>query len=392
MQTISQMYRPTRSYLHLSSNKYYNHKSSAIYKPITKTKHYQSSYCTKDTYCIIIIFIGLFIYCLLWYLYMSGGFVIMVTHRKWPYLIQRDWELPFSINTSQFILPTNIKESYINWLQNPSSLCWNIYNNTNQNKSTFILTVLYEYSTEFKLLIRNNRMQYALIHNYIYCELSDDNHHSYEIIKNFKIHSIDPSIHYKRLWYKMYLIEYLLDKYVSKIHSFLWLDADVVIINFDAIVTNWIDYSPKKSLFIGNDWVGINSGVFILKNSNWTRNDFLKYIMSDEMMEYVKKDTTREQMAIIEYKNDWFDKWKQNVDVVKNLQIFKYALLFMDIYDDWNLPLGFHFCKEYNLKKRALTIECSLIKSQPLWLMNVIYNTTNKTYVYYDCKYNRFSF
>ncbi len=109
------------------------------------------------------------------------------------------------------------------------------------------------------------------------------------------------------------------------------------------------------------------------------------------MMEFVKKDTTREQMAIWEYRNDCLNKWNKNVDVVNNLQIFKYALLYMDIFDSWNLPLGFHFCKESNLGKRALTIECSLIKSQPLWLMSIIYNTTNKTYVYNHCKYNRFT-
>eukprot|EP01083_Nonionella_stella_P032633 89315_1 len=351
------------------------------------TNRQSQSFCHKDTLCIFIMVISVLIYLLVMYLYFTQRFVIMAEQRTWPYLIQRDWQLPFSINTSEFEPPSNIRSSYIQWLQDPSTLCWNY--DPNSQHSIFILGVLYEYSLQLKLFVRNNRMQYALMHNYVYCELSDDTKHSQDIIDNLEIHAIDPNTHYKRLWYKMYLIQHVMQQFKENIAYVLWVDADAVILNLNASLSEWYENSSSKHLFIGNDWVGLNSGVFILKDSNWTRNDLLKSIVSEKMMHLVKKDTTREQMAFWKYREQNTDKWQRFVCMVNNLQVWKYEILFMDGKNRKKLPLTFHWVKEFNLAKRAATIECSMILSQPLWLLNIAYGTSNKTTAYRDCKYNK---
>ena len=396
----------------------YHH--DAYHKSLHKTK--------QDRLCIVMIFLCLFIYLFICYLYLTQYFTIMrVTESRIPLILQHDLLFPYSINTSNVEPSTlNIKmsqQSYIEWLQHPSTLCWNWNSNNDidfddddHDELLVVLTILYDYSYEYQLLIRNNRMMYALLHDYTYCELSDytASESSSDIIKQFKIHSIDKNKHYKRLWYKLHFIEYLLgnDYNDDKINYVLWIDADAIILNLKSSIkqllhldlnSNNLNTHTKYNLYISNDRSGINSGVFLLKNSNWTKNNFLKYVMSDNMMHFVQSSTMREQVAIRKYQKVYPFEWNKNVKIVDNLQALEYSSLFDINIDDGikgqfkyiytvnnliDLPLTFHFCYEADLRKREWTIRCSMIKSQPLWLLDIMYNSTNinKSHLYHNCK------
>lgn len=349
--------------------------------------HLEKSYIDKDTICIVIIFICLFIYFFIFYLYANGNFVIMETHRSWSSdLIQRDLPLLYSINTRNLPEP---KKSYIKWLENPSTLCWNNEKEID-DASVFVLSVLYGYSMNYKLLIRNNRMLYASMNNYVYCELTDDTEHSAEIIKNFAIDQIESFNPFNRLWYKLHFIEYLMDRFGGdKISYFLWLDADAVLINLNTSISKWYKYeSSIKSLFIGNS-EDINSGVFILKNNDWARNTFLKYAMSRNMMLESANDRFGEQRAFYRFREERREDWNKNVnDAVNDLQISRYSTLYLQYSDSQSLPLSFHFW-EQKKDNWPIIVECVMCRSQPLWLLQIIYDSTNRTQIYNDCKYNK---
>merc|ERR1712125_80228 len=165
------------------------------------------------------------------------------------------------------------------------------------------------------------------MHNYVYCELSDDTTRSQKIIGNFKINAIDARNPYNRLWYKLHFIEYLLDKLGSQISYFLWLDADAVILNFNASLSRWYERQPTKHLLIGH-LDAMNSGVFILKNSNWTNNIFLKYVMTNRMMRETVGDQWGEQRAFYKSRDEHPKEWLANVDdAADDLQIWRYSAL-----------------------------------------------------------------
>ncbi len=53
----------------------------------------------------------------------------------------------------------------------------------------------------------------------------------------------------------------------------VWMDADTLIMNFNTRLESYLD--DRFSMVIGEDWNGINNGVFFLKRDEWSL-DFLK--------------------------------------------------------------------------------------------------------------------
>lgn len=87
--------------------------------------------------------------------------------------------------------------------------------------------------------------------------------HGYDFI--FCKKSLDPSR--KIYWSKILLALKVLENPSYK--WVVWLDADTLIMNQDIPLEDLID--EKVNFCISQDWNGINSGVFFIKNCNWSK-------------------------------------------------------------------------------------------------------------------------
>jgi len=68
----------------------------------------------------------------------------------------------------------------------------------------------------------------------------------------------------------------LLQKYLTEYDYLFWIDADVMIMNPDRKIEDFIDLLPAdKFLFIGQDLNNLNSGVFVIRNCPLAR-EFLE--------------------------------------------------------------------------------------------------------------------
>jgi len=111
------------------------------------------------------------------------------------------------------------------------------------------------YQQKVKLGIENNRY---------YCQ-----QHGYDFI--FSDQSEDTSRHI--YWSKIALVLKTLQKPTYK--WVVWIDADALIMNHGIPLEDLID--EKYNFIISRDSSGINSGVFFIKNCDWSR-DFLKSV------------------------------------------------------------------------------------------------------------------
>lgn len=110
-----------------------------------------------------------------------------------------------------------------------------------------------EYKEKVKLGLEANR-QYCQKHGYDYicCE-----------------ENLDPSRHI--YWSKIILALQTLENPSYK--WVVWLDADTIVMNQDIRLEDLLD--ENVNLIIGYDWNGVNSGVFFIKNCDWSK-EFLK--------------------------------------------------------------------------------------------------------------------
>ena len=112
-------------------------------------------------------------------------------------------------------------------------------------------------------IYEQNKMLYAMNHGYTY-----------------HLHvppQIDQLPFHKMVWKKPWMIDYFLNQHIDMTY-FLWIDGDAFFNDmtesiedrFKAIVKMY-DTVNETFIIIGEDINGINAGVFLLKNSEWTR-------------------------------------------------------------------------------------------------------------------------
>jgi hypothetical protein len=100
----------------------------------------------------------------------------------------------------------------------------------------------------------------------------------------------DPPAHFS----KMPLVESLLP-----LHDWIvWIDADALIMNFRTRIEDYLD--DEYSLIIGDDWNGINTGVFFLRRTAWSLSlvkrvksaarDNLVFYEQDQLARILKHD------------------------------------------------------------------------------------------------------
>ena len=110
------------------------------------------------------------------------------------------------------------------------------------------------------------------------CTKSQEDHarlHGYDRITDESIFCP----HRHPTWSKILLIQ----KYLSEYEFILWIDGDVMIMNFERKIEEFINLLPKeKFLLIGRDFQGLNGGIFLIRNCEkahafladvWKRDD-----------------------------------------------------------------------------------------------------------------------
>eukprot|EP00527_Entomoneis_sp_CCMP2396_P006523 CAMPEP_0198141074 /NCGR_PEP_ID=MMETSP1443-20131203/4145_1 /TAXON_ID=186043 /ORGANISM="Entomoneis sp., Strain CCMP2396" /LENGTH=346 /DNA_ID=CAMNT_0043803697 /DNA_START=90 /DNA_END=1130 /DNA_ORIENTATION=+ len=71
-------------------------------------------------------------------------------------------------------------------------------------------------------------------------------------------------------WSKILAVAQLMDE--DKCDWIMWTDADTVVMNSDQKIENFLPSDPSKHLLVGSDnGGGYNSGVFLLRNTEWSR-------------------------------------------------------------------------------------------------------------------------
>lgn len=123
------------------------------------------------------------------------------------------------------------------------------------SKSTSILQRLLRWRNfdGIKELTWQNKMDYAVKHGYRLFDGSD------------LIDSSRPPA-----WSKILAVSHLLHQ--DQCDWVMWTDADTVIMNSDRRIEDFLPADPTKHLLVVNDkGGGYNSGVFLLRNSEWSR-------------------------------------------------------------------------------------------------------------------------
>lgn len=143
-----------------------------------------------------------------------------------------------------------------------------------------------------------------------------NNYCSYHLFDH-KIYQINPE-NYSRppAWAK---IDYLIKESIDEESKYLmWIDADTIILNSGYDLINLIE--PNKYIYICKDYNNINTGVFILKNNNFTK-DLLKKIWS--MEEYVDHHWW-EQGAFIKLVEQNWNNIKTYIKYIHNSELNSY--------------------------------------------------------------------
>lgn len=177
----------------------------------------------------------------------------------------------------------------------------------------------------------DNIKEYAEINykiNKIYCEK-----YGYTLIKsNERLYS-ERKPHWERIP--------LLLKYIDEFDYLIWIDADAHFFIDSPPITNIIDQYPDTSLFFSEDQCcknikftsQLNSGVFIIKNCQYSKNFLHKWGYDNELFNLYNGNYGWNDQAILVKMYD------KNIDnIVDNMVIIKYGVL--QYFDkEFKLPL-----------------------------------------------------
>lgn len=124
--------------------------------------------------------------------------------------------------------------------------------------------------------------------NWEYCQ-----RHGYEWI--CERNRFEESVGWHIVWDKILLLKRKIDRQAFP-NWFLYIDADAMILNHTIKLESLID--PEAHLIIANDINGLNSGVFLIRNSQWSL-DFLNWCWGKRQQ--ISNRTEAEQTAMKRY-------------------------------------------------------------------------------------------
>jgi len=99
-------------------------------------------------------------------------------------------------------------------------------------------------------------------------------HNKWEYCQRHGYHFYDGSDHIDKsrppAWSKIKAVQHLLEH--EQCDWVLWTDADTVVMNSERLIEEFLPADPTKDLLVGSDkGGGYNSGVFVVRNTAWSR-------------------------------------------------------------------------------------------------------------------------
>jgi len=114
-------------------------------------------------------------------------------------------------------------------------------------------------------------MIYDNVHNYWNNEITEkviQNRQKYCDLHGFELINGHDQVDHSRppAWSKLKAMDHYLHDY----DYLVYIDMDVVIMNFHHNINDYIDLNPDKDFILTEDWSGVNTGVWIAKNTLFT--------------------------------------------------------------------------------------------------------------------------
>lgn len=110
--------------------------------------------------------------------------------------------------------------------------------------------------------------KYSLINKIKYCRK-----HGYDFIEDETIYNPEKPIP----WSKLLLIL----KYLSEYDYLIWIDADILIMNSEIKLEDFIEKYNSVDIICGSDWKMINTGVIFVKNTDFSR-EFIRQVYDNK--------------------------------------------------------------------------------------------------------------
>ena len=110
--------------------------------------------------------------------------------------------------------------------------------------------------------------KYSLINKIKYCRK-----HGYDFIEDETIYNPEKPIP----WSKLLLIL----KYLSEYDYLVWIDADILIMNSEIKLEDFIEKYNSVDIICGSDWKMINTGVIFVKNTDFSR-EFIRQVYDNK--------------------------------------------------------------------------------------------------------------
>ena len=125
-------------------------------------------------------------------------------------------------------------------------------------------------------------------------------------------------------WNKVCSILKLLPKY----KYIVWIDCDAIIVNFDKKIEHFINKDPSKDIYMCHDIdinkECINSGVLIIKNTDWTNKLFKKVWNSETPHTHNDQNVLLDEIIKDIFPNDELLKHKVMINLNTDEKLFKY--------------------------------------------------------------------
>lgn len=199
--------------------------------------------------------------------------------------------------------------------------------------------IIYENFEEFKYPIKDVKPDLVINENADICfiffytkNIEDYAKHSLHNVKNYcqkygyALQSFSEKFNdeVSPCWNKVCSIIKLLPKY----RYVVWIDCDAIIINFDKKIEDFINRDPSKDIYMCHDISinkeCINSGVLIIKNTEWTNELFKKVWNSDTYHGHNDQNVLLDEIIMDAFPNDELLEYKEILDSTSGEKIFKY--------------------------------------------------------------------
>lgn len=118
--------------------------------------------------------------------------------------------------------------------------------------------------------------------------------HGYDFLYSTQLQDLSRHIYWSKIVWVLMAMDHTNYKWIA------WIDADTLIMNRGIQLEDLID--DRYDIIINNDRNGFNSGVFLVKNSEWSRNFFSRVYNRTDCLRHIFPEQQAMNLELIEKK------------------------------------------------------------------------------------------